>query len=116
MVHGTILPPLAAALIWLDRAHALVARARNGKAHVTTIRRELDSEAQYLLRVAHEADDCDRLVITGSDAARVAFERGHVSVYRQPERLIDGGAEVEPGPVALVDRLRLLALITGGVA
>ena len=116
MIHGITVPPVAAALIWLDRAHALVARARDGKAHITTVRRELDSEAQYLLRIAHEADDCDRLVITGSDAARVAFERGHVSVYRQPERLIDGGAEVEPGPRALADRLWLLGLITGGVA
>jgi hypothetical protein len=114
MIHGTtVAPRIPAALIWLDRSHALVARVRDGETVVTSIIRELDQEPQYLLRVAHEAEDCDRVLVTGADSVRVAFEREYVAVYRRPDRLLNGGAEDEPGPRAMADRLRLLTGLIG---
>jgi hypothetical protein len=114
MVHGTtVAPRIPAALIWLDRSHALVARTRSGDTVITSIDRELDQEPQYLLRVAHEAEDCDRVVVTGADSARVAFEREYVAVYRRPDRLIDGGADDEPEPSEMAARLRLLTQLVG---
>ena len=105
-----------AALIWLDDAHALVARRRAGGTSVTSVDRALDPTPQFLLRVAHEASDCDRLVVMGSDAARVAFEREYVSVYRHPDRLVDGQNEAEPGPRALAAQLRLISQLVDGPA
>ena len=68
----------AAAIVWLDRRHAFIARAHDGHSVVTEVERDADPEVQYLLRVVHEAADCDRVVIMGPDAARVDFEREYV--------------------------------------
>lgn len=97
-----------AAVVWLDRSHALVARAHAGRAEVTEVERAMDPELSYLLRVVHEAAGCDRLVIMGPDAARVAFEREYVALYRRPDRLIDVGQASSPRPSDLVDQLRML--------
>ena len=98
----------AAAVIWLDRSHALVARAHDGRAAVTDVDRDLDPEPMYLHRVMHEAADCDRLVVMGPDAARIAFEREYVAMYRRPDRLIDVGTAGAPRECDLVDQLRML--------
>jgi hypothetical protein len=98
-----------AALVWLDRSHALVARAYDLGTLVTEVDRDLDAEQAYLLRVAREAAECDRLVVMGPDASRIAFEREYVALYRRPDRLIDAGMEIEPEPRELTDRLRFLA-------
>jgi hypothetical protein len=95
-------------LIWLDRAHALIARAADGRTKVTEVDRELDAEEAYLLRVAREAADCDRVVVMGDDAERVAFEREYVALYRRPDRLIDSGSPIRPRSVDLADHLRLI--------
>lgn len=97
-----------AAVVWLDRSHALIARARGGLPAVTEIDREQDPEPAYLLRVAHEAEGCDRVAIMGSDASRIAFEREYVSLYRRPERLIDVELSATPEPRELVQQLRQL--------
>jgi hypothetical protein len=97
-----------AAVIWLDRSHALVARAHSGRPEVTEVDRASDPEPAYLLRVLHEAADCDRLVVMGPDAARVAFEREYVAIYRRPDRLIDVGQAITPDEAELVDQLRML--------
>lgn len=97
-----------AAVVWLDRSHALVARSHDGRAAVTEVERETDTELSYLLRVVHEAAGCDRLVVMGPDAARVAFEREYVALYRRPDRLIDVGQMISPRPADLVDELRML--------
>ena len=101
-------PTHAVAVVWLDRTHALVARARAGRSVVTEVDRVLDPEARFLLRVAHEAAGCDRVVIMGADAARVAFEREYVALYRRPDRLIDLGPSITPDRHDLVDQLRVL--------
>lgn len=98
----------SSALIWLDRSHALIARATGGRTKVTEIDRELDAEPAYLLRVARETAECDRVVVMGNDAERIAFEREYVALYRRPDRLIDSGAPVQPRPIELADHLRLL--------
>lgn len=98
----------AAAIVWLDRRHALVARARNGRSVVTEVERDADSEGTYLLRVIHEAAECDRVVIMGPDAARIDFEREYVSLYRRPDRLIDVGVSFTPGRRELIEQLKLI--------
>jgi hypothetical protein len=101
-------PEHLAAVIWLDRSHALVARANAGRASVTEVDRDLEPESMYLRRILHEAADCDRLVVMGPDAARIAFEREYVSIYRRPDRLIDVGCSDPPRQCDLVDQLRML--------
>jgi hypothetical protein len=96
------------AVVWLDRTHALVARAHEGRAEVTEVDRSFDGEPAYLLRVLHEAADCDRIVVMGTDAARVALEREYVALYRRPDRLVDIGQMSEPREADLVDQLRML--------
>ena len=97
-----------AAVIWLDRSHALVARAIAGRPEVVEVDRSFDGESSYLLRVIHEAADSDRLVVMGTDAARVAFEREYVALYHRPDRLIDVGRVIHPRRSDLVDHLRML--------
>jgi hypothetical protein len=106
-------PTHAAAVVWLDRTHALVDRAREGRSVVTEVDRDLDPETRFLLRVAHEAAGCDRVVIMGADAARIAFEREYVALYRRPDRLIDLGPSITPDRHGLVDQLRVLEPLLG---
>lgn len=96
------------AVVWLDRTHALIARAHEGRPEVTEVNRSFDTEPAYLLRVLHDAADCDRLVVMGSDAARVALEREYVALYRRPDRLVDVGQVMAPRAADLVDQLRML--------
>ncbi len=102
------LPTHAAAVIWLDRTHALVARGRGGRSVITEIDRDIDPESRYLTRIAQEAADCDRVVIMGPDASRIAFEREYVCLYQRPDRLIDVGLSFSPDGRELVDQLRVL--------
>jgi hypothetical protein len=115
MDSTTIHQPIQAALIWLDRSHAYVARPRGGETAVTEVDRDVDREDQFLLRLAHETADCERVLVTGDDASRVAFEREYVAIYRRPDRLIDGGDEAEPAPRELADRLRFITALVDGV-
>jgi hypothetical protein len=101
-------PGHTAAVVWLDRSHALIARARQGLPAVTEIDRELELESNYLLRIAREAEGCDRVVIMGPDASRIAFEREYVALYRRPDRLIDVGNMPTAQPRDLVQQLRLI--------
>lgn len=101
-------PGRNAAVVWLDRSHALVARGHAGRPEVTEVDRSFEPEPDFMLRVVHEAAGCDRLVVMGPDAARVAFEREYVALYRRPDRLIDVGQSMTPRPADLVDQLRML--------
>ena len=96
------------AVVWLDRTHALIAQAHEGRPEVTEVNRSFDTEPAYLLRVLHDAADCDRLVVMGPDADRVALEREYVALYRRPDRLIDVGQVMAPRAADLVDQLRML--------
>jgi hypothetical protein len=98
----------AAAIVWLDRRHALVARAHEGHSVITEVERDADPQAQYLLRVVHEAAGCDRVVIMGPDAARIDFEREYVTLYHRPDRLIDVGLSFQPGHRELIEQLELI--------
>jgi hypothetical protein len=99
-----------AAVVWVDHSHALIARAHSGRPAITEIERAygVEPETGYLLRVLHEAGDCDRVVVMGPDSDRVAFEREYVALYRRPDRLIDVGAAAAPAPTELLDQLRML--------
>ena len=98
----------AAAVVWLDLRHALVARMRDGHSVVSEVERDADPEVQYLRRVVHEAAGCDRVVIMGPDAARIDFEREYVTLYRRPDRLIDVGIAYQPGRRELVEQLAMV--------
>ena len=114
MTHATAPnPTVNTALIWLDAAHAVVARAAVGGTLITPVDRAADGDDAYLLRIVHEAADCDRLIVSGTDASRVAFEREYVAAYRRPDRLIDQGSELEPTSHELANRLRLLTPLPG---
>ncbi|HET7182213.1 MAG TPA: hypothetical protein VFI15_08290 [Candidatus Limnocylindrales bacterium] len=97
-----------AAIVWLDRQHALIARAHEGHPTVTEVDREADPSVQYLLRVAHEAADCDRVVIAGPDSARLDFERAFVALYHRPDRLIDVGVSFQPRRHDLIEQLEMI--------
>jgi hypothetical protein len=97
-----------AAVVWVDGWHALVARSDDGRRTITEIDREAGPELDYLLRVARETSDCDRLMILGSGEARLAFEREYVTLYRRPDRLVDVEAAAATTPTDLIDRLRFL--------
>jgi hypothetical protein len=101
-------PAHEAAVVWLDRTHALVARAHEGHSVVTEVDRDADPETQYLLRVLHEAEGCDRVVVMGTDPSRIALEREYVALYRRPDRLIDLGPSQSPARSELIDQLRVL--------
>ena len=98
----------ATAVVWLDRTHAMVARARDGHSVVTEVDRDLDPETEYLVHVANAAAGCDRVVIMGADASRIAFEREYVALYRRPDRLIDLGSSPAPARSDLIDQLRVI--------
>jgi hypothetical protein len=109
-MNGMTAPVLGhhAAVIWVDGWHALVARKDHDRRTVAEVDREADPVADYLLRVAREADDCDRLMIIGPPEVRLAFEREYVSLYRRPDRLIDAETAASASPRELLDRLSLL--------
>lgn len=97
-----------AAVIWVDGWRAIVARTEHGKRVITEVDRDADPEPLYLLRVARQADDCDRVMILGPDTTRLAFEREYVALYRRPDRLVDVEAAPSANTVELLDRLRWL--------
>ena len=99
----------AGAVVWLDRMHALVARARDGHPSITEVDRDYhDPDTEYLLRIAREAADCDRVVIMGPDAARIDFEREYVALYHRPDRIIDLGMSFVPARDELLEQLELV--------
>lgn len=97
-----------AAVVWVDGWHALVARTEHGVRGITEVDREADSVHEYLLNVARQARDCDRLMIVGSGDAPVEFEREYESLYERRGRLIDLEAAASVTSTDLIDRLRLL--------
>jgi hypothetical protein len=101
-------PAHAAAVVWLDRTHAFVARAHEGHSVVTEVDRDFDPETQYLLRVLHEAEGCDRVAVMGADPSRIALEREYVALYQRPDRLIDLGPSLSPARSELLDQLGML--------
>jgi len=100
--------PHDAAVVWLDRRHAYVARQHEGHPEVTEVPRDADTDEDYLLRVIHEAGNTDRVVVMGSDATRIDFEREYVALYRRPDRLIDVGAAFDAERARLIETLRFV--------
>ena len=98
----------AAVVVWLDRRHAYVARARDGRSVVTEVERDADPQSAYLLRVLHEAAGCDRVVVMGPDTTRIDFEREYVSLYRRPDRIIDVGMSFAAERARLLAELRMV--------
>jgi len=106
--HAPVARPHHAGAVFIDRWHALVARSGDRTAMVTDVQREFDSEPEFLLKVARETADCDRLVVMGPDDERLAFEREYVSLFQRPDRLLDDEAIATASRFDLLDRLRML--------
>lgn len=97
-----------AGAVFVDHWHALVARSDDTRQTITDLWRDFEAEPAFLLRVARETADCDRIVILGPDTERLAFEREYVSLYQRPDRLIDDEAVATATRFDLLDRLRIL--------
>lgn len=98
----------SAAVVWVDGWHALVARTDHGVRGIIEVDREADSVHEYLLHVARQAQDCDRLMIVGPGDSAVEFGREYEALYERHSRLIDVEAAASVTWTDLIDRLRLL--------
>jgi hypothetical protein len=101
-----------AGVVYVDGWHALVARSGDSR-HVTDLVRSWESEEAFIQRVAVAANDCDCLVILGTDRACLDLEHEWETLYQRPH-LIDVEAAAEPRPVDLLDRLRFLDGLAAG--
>ena len=108
MSHAPVPQHHHAGAVFIDRWHALVARSDHALATVTDLTRELETESEFLLRVARETADCDRIVIMGPGDERLAFEREYVAIYQRPDRLVDDEPATSATRFDLLDRLRVL--------
>jgi len=97
-----------AAVIWVDGWHALVARRDHGRPRITEVDREADGLHEYFLRVAHEADDCDRLMLVGPAVTLGAFEDEYEALYRRSDRFVDAEAAAGASERDLLERLVLI--------
>lgn len=105
---ATLAQPMHAAVVWLDRWHAFVARRDHGAAAIVDIDRGIESEGEYLVRVAQITDDCDRVMILGPDDDRLALGREYVAHHPREVVALDIETSVSASPAELFDRLRLL--------
>jgi spermidine synthase len=105
---ATLAHPAHAAVVWLDRWHAFVARRDQGAAAIVDVERGDQSEGEYLVRVARMTDDCDRVMILGPGDDRLAFGREYVAHHPREVVALDIETSVSASPAELFDRLRLL--------
>ena len=96
-----------AAVVWLDHWHAQVARRDHGAVAIVDLERGIEAERDFVARVAHMTDDCDRLMILGPGDDRLELQRACVG-HRGPEIALDIEASPAPSVCELRDRLRLL--------
>ena len=97
-----------AGVVYVEPWHAMVARSGDTAPVVTSLERARETAAEFLGRVAHETTDCDRLVVMGPGAERLAFEREYVTIYQRPDRLVDDEPAAQATRFDLLDRLRVL--------
>ena len=110
--HRRLGRPHTAAITWIDRRHAIVARTTpSGTIDVEELPFAAGdtADAAALTRVADSIGDRDRVLVAGPRNLRTALERQYVSIYRRPDRLVDVETDVPLGKADLVDRLRQLA-------
>ena len=97
-----------AGVVFIDPFHAMVARSGADAPVVLALERGRDTTADFVYRVACETTDCDRLVVMGPGAERVAFAREYVGLYQRPNRLVDDEPAASASRFDLLDRLRVL--------
>ena len=97
-----------AAVIWVDGWHALVARRDHGRPKLTEVDREADPMHDYFVRVAREADDCERLMILGPVGTVAPFEHEYEALYRRSDRFVDAESAASTTERELLERLLLL--------
>jgi hypothetical protein len=97
-----------AGVVYVEPWFAMVARSGAASPVVTSLERSGETAPEFLARVAHETTDCDRLVVMGPGAERLAFEREYVTIYQRPDRLVDDEAAAHATRFDLIDRLRVL--------
>ena len=82
------------AIVWLDRDHAVVvSHLAGGRKTVEILLRDTtESAVQFQARTVDQVANEPRILVSGSAAARTAFERTYVAITHRPDRL----ADVEP--------------------
>ena len=88
--HGR---PGSAAVVWIGPDGAMVARRdTTGAVEFLDIPRSStsrDEPGRYLAGVVGEIGEAARVVVLGTDALRVDFEREYVAIGHRPERIVD---------------------------
>jgi hypothetical protein len=101
-------PGLAAAVVWIDHQHALVARRQAGRQAIVDVVRFAEPEASYVHRVAEAAMDTSRLMIIGPDDERLELDRAYAEIHGRSDLFVDVEAAPSISASELLDRLRLL--------
>lgn len=100
----------SAAVAWIDRRHAVIARTDGRRPTSVTIVAGPDpTRRPFLARVVDEIGDRERVMVLGSDEMRVELEREYVAVSHRPDRLLDVERAGPPGEGELLERLERLA-------
>ncbi|MFM2105020.1 MAG: hypothetical protein RL338_52, partial [Chloroflexota bacterium] len=80
----------SAAVAWIDRRHAVIARTGGRRpSSVTVVAGPDPARGPFLARVVDEIGDRGRVMILGSDEMRVELERVYVGVRQRPDRLLE---------------------------
>lgn len=98
------------AVTWVDGRHALVAHTTDAGADLVEILRSGAgrSDDAYLLRVAEELGDRERLLVLGPESFRVELERRYVALYGHPDRIRESSTTSESAGPELLARLESL--------
>jgi hypothetical protein len=107
-IETTVVHQGHAGVVYVEPWFAMVARTGEATPIVSSLERSRETQLEFLARVAHETTDCDRLVVMGPGAERLAFEREYVTLYQRPDRLVDDEPAGHATRFDLLDRLRLL--------
>ena len=95
-----------AAVVWIDRWHASVAKRSDGHPAIVDVLRDDETESAYVNRVAALAQGCGRLMILGPDDERLELDRA--CLLGHPDLFVDVEGALPTTPAELFDRLRLL--------
>lgn len=79
------------AMVWIDHDQAVILDSGGVQPETVEIvsRSPAESESAFQRRAIEEVLDEDRVVVTGPEFARTAFERAYVALTHRPDRLVD---------------------------
>jgi hypothetical protein len=96
-------------VVFIEPWHATIARSGAHGPVVASLRRRHETRGQFLGRVAHEVQACQRLAVLGSGPDRLAFEREYVQLTHRPDVLVRDERAIEPEAADLISTLNAIA-------